>query len=95
MTEVHVHRFISALTSKGFEQIESKHHTMFWLVAGGSRRAVRTRLSHGQKKVDDWLLNQIARELHLSKRELLQFIECEIKQGDYVQLMVQRGQLQL
>jgi len=91
MTEVHVHRFTNALISKGFERVEARHHTMFWLVVVGTRRGIRTRISHGQRRVDDWLLSEIARELHLSKRELLRFIECEITEQEYVRLMTERG----
>lgn len=95
MTEVHAQALINALLKKGFEQEEGKHHTMFRLMTGNRRGAIRTRLSHGQRKVDDWLLNEIAKELHLSKRELLRFIGCEIGYQEYVGLMTERGHLRL
>ncbi len=93
MTEIHAQRLSNVLINKGFERVEAKHHTMFWLVVGGTRRGIRTRISHGQRKVDDWLLSEIARELHLSKRELLRFIDCEISGQDYVRRMIERGYL--
>ena len=91
MTEVHAYRFSNALVNKGFERVEAKHHTLFRLVAGGSRTSIRTRISHGQRKVDDSLLSAIARELHLSKRDLPRFIQCEIGHEQYVELMKERG----
>lgn len=91
MTEVHARIFSNALVTKGFERVEGTHHTMFRLVVSGARTSVRTRISHGQRKVDDWLLSEIAKELHLSKRELLRFIGCEIGPQEYVALMIQRG----
>ncbi|MDP2997639.1 MAG: hypothetical protein Q8N47_09130 [Bryobacterales bacterium] len=93
MTEIHAHVVTTALLRKGFVKVEASHHTMFWLVAAGRRRGIRTRLSHGQRKVDDSLLSDIARELHLSKRDLLRFIQCEISHDDYVELLIGRGQL--
>jgi hypothetical protein len=93
MTEIHAHRLSSALVSKGFERVEASHHTMFWLMVRGTRRGIRTRISHGQRKADDWLLSEVARELHLSKRELLQLIECQISGDDYARLMIERGYL--
>lgn len=93
MTEVHAYRFSNALVNKGFERVEGKHHTMFRLIVSGSRTAIRTRISHGQRRVDDWLLSEIARELHLSKQELLRFVECEIDHEHYVGLMIRRGHL--
>jgi len=77
MTEIHVNRLRNALSRKGFTIVEAKHHTMFWLVVRGKRQHIRTWISHGQKKVDDWLLSEIAKHLHLSKRDLLRFIVCE------------------
>src|SRR5437660_408920 len=58
MTEVHAYKFSNALVRKGFERVESKHHTMFYLAVGGTRTGIRTRISHGQRKVDDWLLGR-------------------------------------
>ena len=66
---------------------------MFRLVAAGSRTSIRTHISHGQRKADDWLLSEIAKDLHLSKRDLLRFVECEIGPDEYVRLMIQRGHL--
>jgi hypothetical protein len=95
MTEVHAHRFSNALVTKGFARVESKHHTMFWLVVRGTRTSIRTRISHGQRKVDDALLSEIAKELYLSKRDLLRFIQCEITAEAYADLMIGRGHLRL
>ena len=81
------------LLTKGFVAYES-HHTMYWLVVAGRTTDIRTRISHGQRKADNWLLAQIAKQLRLSKQELLSFIDCEISQKDYVELLVQRGHLQ-
>jgi hypothetical protein len=91
MTEVHAYRFSNALVNKGFERVEAKHHTLFRLVVGGSRTSIRTRISHGQRKVDDWLLGEMAKQLHLSKPDLLRFIQCEIGYDKYVNLMMERG----
>jgi hypothetical protein len=93
MAELHVRAFAGALLRKGFERVEGKHHAMFFLVAEGKRTSVRTRLSHGQRRVDEWLLSEIAKELHLSKRELLRFVECAMSGQEYAALMAERGYL--
>jgi molybdopterin-guanine dinucleotide biosynthesis protein A len=95
MAEIHVSRFNGALVSKGFDRSEGKHHTMFHLTASGKRTSIRTRLSHGQRKVDDWLQSQIARELHMSKRDLLRFINCEIGKQEYIGMMIEDGHISL
>jgi hypothetical protein len=93
MTEIHARVVTTALLNKGFIKIEASHHTMFWLVAAGRRRGIHTRFSHGQRKVDDWLLSEMAKQLHLSKLELLRFIQCEIGHDKYTNLMMERGHL--
>jgi hypothetical protein len=91
MAEFHLSEFIRALVSKGFDRSEGKHHIMFHLMANGKRTSVRTRLSHGEHRVDDWLQSQIARELHRSKRELWRFIKCEIGGQEYIDMMIEGG----
>ena len=77
MSEIRVSRIVNALLTKGFVAYES-HHTMYWLVVAGRTTDIRTRISHGQRQADNWLLAQIAKQLHLSKQELLSFIDGEI-----------------
>ena len=92
MTQIHVSRLVNALTSKGFEAVET-HHTMLWLVVRGNRTGIHTWISHGTRKAEDWLLGQIARQIHLTKQELLKFIDCEIGADNYVTLMIERSHL--
>jgi hypothetical protein len=95
MTEVHIARLVTALLAKGFIRDESKHHTQYWLVVREKRPGIHTWISHGQRRADDWLFGQIAKQLHLTKRELLRFIECEIGYDEYVELMIGRAHLRL
>jgi len=92
MTEIAVARIIGVLLDKGFVRDES-HHTMLRLRVSGRKTRIHTWFSHGRKKADDWLLSQVAREMHLSKRELLAFLECTIGRDDYVRLMIERGHI--
>jgi len=92
VSEVRVSRIATALRRKSFETYKS-HHLMYWLVVKGQRTAIRTRISHGERKADDWLLGQIARQLHLSKQELEDLIDCPLSGEQYVRLMVERGHL--
>jgi len=92
MTEIPISRLIQALLNKGFERVET-HHIMLWFVVKGTRTPIHTWVSHGQRKADDWLIGRIAKEIHLSKRELLRLVECEISREEYIRLLEQRGRL--
>jgi len=90
MTEILASLLINALLRKGFEKVET-HHTMLWFMFQGRRTSIHTWVSHGQRKLDDRLLRLVAKELHLSKAELLKFVECSMAYEDYLHLMIERG----
>lgn len=68
---------------------------MFFFMVAGKRTSIRTRLSHGQTKIDNWLLGEIAKQVHLSKQDLNQFIECEMTQEAYLRKMIDDGHVRL
>jgi hypothetical protein len=45
----------------------------------------------GKRKLDDRLLRLMAKELHLSRAELLKFVECEMSYEDYHCRMIDGG----
>jgi hypothetical protein len=92
MTEILASLLINTLLRKGFVKVET-HHTMLWFMVEGRRTSIHTWVSHGQKKLDDRLLRLISRELHLSRAELLKFVECEMSYEDYLRRMIDRGHL--
>ena len=83
----------SALLAKGFEQ-DKTHHAMFWLVAGGKKRPIRTRLSHGVREYGDALLGLVARQMRLRRPELDDFIRCPMDGAGYFKLLIERGELE-
>jgi hypothetical protein len=78
-----------ALLRKGFV-LESSHHRVLHHVRGKDLSGVRTFLSHGSKDYGPALLARVSRQLHLSKAELLQLIDCGMSSGEYVALLVER-----
>jgi hypothetical protein len=54
---------------------------------------MHTWFSHGQRKADDSLLRLIAKELGLTRKELLEFVECTLSEDDYAALLIERGYL--
>jgi len=83
----------NALLAKGFQQ-DKTHHAMFWLVVGGKKRAIRTRLSHGAREYGDALLGLMARQMRLRRRELEDFIRCPMDGAGYVELLIEHGEME-
>ncbi len=93
MTQLSNREVCGALERKGFRKSDRGHHN-YYLYVDGQKTAVFTFVSHGQRKsYGDSLLDFMARELHLTNKELRKLLECTITKPQYVQLLVQRGHL--
>ena len=92
MTEILVSRILNALLKKGFIQ-DQTHHTMLWFTYDGRKTPMHTWFSHGQRKADDSLIRLIAKELGLTRKELLEFVGCTLSEDDYAALLTERGYL--
>lgn len=82
----------SALTRKGFIREEGKKHTFYILVVGGEKTLIRTKLSHGSKDCNDYLLSKICNQLKFDKKEeLIDFIDCPKTLEDYVSTLTDKS----
>jgi len=79
-----------ALLRKGF-RVRDSHHRQFMLYDGDQPLPVFTYLSHGRKEYGNRLLAMVATQLHLSKMELLEFIDCRMSGEGYMALLRLRG----
>jgi hypothetical protein len=70
---VRVARITRALLAKGFREFEN-NHTHYVLYVDGASTHVRTKVSHGEREADDWLMAQMAKQLHLTKKLFLALV---------------------
>ena len=84
----------AAFLSKGFIADET-HHEMFWLVVGGKKTSIRTRISHGATEYGDQLLTLMSRQIGLSKSELYRLVDCPMDGEKLKALLVERGKFKL
>ena len=85
-----------ALLSKGFSLREGGSHEKYFLQDhNGKVTAIFTLLSRGSKprEYDDRLLGRMARQLKLSKDQLLDLIDCPLQHAAYLDLLQQRDLL--
>jgi hypothetical protein len=81
-----------ALLKKGFT-MRKTHHMEFRFMIGDTAFDIHTFLSHGLKDYGDNLLASMSKQLHLSKTELLRFIDCTMSGAEYAVLMRERGHI--
>jgi len=84
----------AAFLSKGFI-VDETHHEMFWLVIGGKKTSIRTRIGHGATEYGDQLLALMSRRIGLSKSELYRLVDCPMDGEKLRTLLVERGKVRL
>jgi len=81
-----------SLTKKGFKEDKS-HHCIFYLYINEKRYNIRTHFSHGKKECGDDLLGQMAKQLHLKKKDFDNLIDCSLGKEAYIQMLKDKGDL--
>ncbi len=84
----------AVLKRKGFVDHEGDH-TFFTLHVDGKKTSIRTKISHGCGEYGTPLLDQMAKELALSNKELGQFLDCPLSAEKYVDLLKFRDKIRL
>ncbi len=76
---------------KGFLLSESRHQRFRYYSLDGDKTNMVTLMSHGSDgDIGDRLLAEMARQLHLTRRQFDQLIDCDLSQADY-EAMMRRG----
>lgn len=76
-------KVMAGLEKKGFKMRENDH-SFFHLWVGGKKTVVYTKVSHGEKEIADNLLGAMARQLALSRKQLLELVDCPLTEAAYV-----------
>ena len=84
----------SALLKKGFINDRSPGDRHFVLIVGGVKTSIWTKISHGEKEIDDNLLGYMAsRQMKITKRQFVDFIDCDMDGAAYVVELRQKGHI--
>lgn len=92
MTQLHTSRIRTALLAKGFVSHHTDHE-YFALKVAGQKFPIRTKISHGQTKIEEQLIRAMAKQLYLTNSEFIDLISCTISGEQYVQLLKERGRI--
>ena len=75
----------SALLSKGFQEaLGRRRHRFFHFHHEGKKTDLFTHTSHGEKDFDEFLLNKRKKQMRLSKKQMIDFIECKFTDEMYL-----------
>lgn len=78
-----------ALTSKGFTHVPGRDHDLYILTLVDKKLQIGTYISRGSnyKSYGTSLLREMSRELKINVQQLLQLIDCDLKEKQYIQLL--------
>lgn len=77
--------------SLGFERRMGKHKVYFLKV--GRRVVAQTLISHGSKEISDSLLSSMARQMGITRRQLMDLIDGKLTREDYFNLLREQGKI--
>ena len=84
----------SALVKKGFRRFRDGDHVRYrYYSLDNAEPVARTKISHGMmgNTIGAKLINEMARQLRLSKTQFLNLIDCPISEEDYRILLREQG----
>ena len=80
------------LRRKGFRELNSRHLQLKFFSVAGEDTEIATLVSHGSDRdISDQLLGQMARQLHLTRRQFDELIDCRLSQADYEAMLRRDG----
>lgn len=83
-----------SLNSKGFCESSTDHY-WYILYVGGKKTSVRTKISFGKQEYGDALLSRMAGQLKVSKKQLLDLIDCPLDYENYCEILILKGVLKV
>lgn len=82
----------NSLIKKGFCTVSGRQkHVVFTFCHGGELQAVSTHMSHNNQEICDFLQNEMAKQMHITKSEFLDFVKCSISKEDLIHKYKEKG----
>lgn len=93
MSPIDAKKTLKNLQKKGFVPAKSKsvdHHWIeFW--HNGQLTRVKTKISHGEKELNDYLIGCMSNQTYLTKSEFRDLALCPMSQDVYVSILRNKG----
>ena len=86
------HTIVARLKKKGFASEMSKHIKLTFR-HNGCDTQIRTWVSHGKKEISDRLLSIMAEQLHLSKQQFMEVIDCTVDREALILIYIEKNLL--
>ncbi len=81
-----------AMKKKGFSTVSKRSkHVAYTFYHNGVRQAITTHMSHNNQDIDNFLQKEMAEQMHLSKTEFLELVNCSLSGEDLIEKYTESG----
>ena len=78
-----------ALIKKGFVKVDTHHHYYTFIYEG--KVVARTRMSHNNQEINNFLISAMSRQCQLIKEDFLNLINCPLSKEGYIKKLKDKG----
>ena len=79
----------NAMCSKGFKEAQNKSNDHkrieFW--HKGKLTRSRTKFSHNNQEIDDYLIREMSKQINLTKKQFIEFAKCTLSEDGYAEIL--------
>lgn len=90
MTTLKVTDVINGLTRKGFFQ-SNRDHKFLVFYHNGKKTSIFTKVSHGSREIDDYLIGKMSCQVKLDKKQFENLINCPLTLEEYLVELRKQG----
>jgi trans-2-enoyl-CoA reductase len=81
------------LLKKGFAEIQKTKHLYYVFEFGEIRTDIQTFVSRNKQEIGNELISEMKDQLHLTKKEFIDLIDCNLSEEDYIKILKDKNLL--
>jgi hypothetical protein len=89
MAVIDAKKALTNLKKKGFLEVTGDHKFLIFHYNG--KEILHTKISHGAKDLDDYLIKRMALQCNLDKNDFKKLVECPLSKEKYIELLKEKG----
>ena len=86
MTTLKILTVKSNLLKKGF-RLRNGDHKYLHFYYNNKETTIKTKFSHGKTEINDFLIDQMAKQTKLTKAEFVRFATCTLSEQEYIDIL--------
>ena len=90
LTTLKAKEILTNLRKKGFIQAEGDHTFLIFYI-NGKKTSIHTKISHGNKEINDSLINKMSIQTKLEKKKFIDLVQCPLSNEGYVKELKAQG----